>query len=240
MKNVVSIKSLICPVYNLFLNESNSCDQIPSLCTYIRTSSTHRRCLGIYKLERNFVRIRQLALVDDYEEKYFNASECLLQIDRTGQNLLCRCNSNNCTLDWRIEREFLQGIEQNSNSWFVPLLITFVILLVVIILLMIFIHCWNRRRRRDEKTKGLFFGNCPSMSTNISNTEIDEFLSSTGHSQSIVSHGKTSVIYRTWTTGKESCSNEKKLVAVKLYHQQDLFENELHILRTIEHSTIIK
>lgn len=236
--NFLFTNSLICPVYNLFHNETQTCEQISSLCTYIHTSSPHRRCLGIYQFHSNSIRIRQLALLDDYEGKYANTSKCLLEIDRTGQNLLCRCNTNNCTFNWRIDRQFLQRIETIDDNWRIPLMITFGIIVLVFILLIVMNYFWKRTRK--EKSDGGFFGQCPSISTNISNTEIEEFLASNSDSQSILHHGKTSIIYRTWTTGKETYPNEKKLVAIKLHHQQDLFDNEFQILRMIDHSSIIK
>jgi hypothetical protein len=236
---------LICPVYNLFNNETDA------NCTYVQTQSIHRRCLGIYTFDKNFkirenlIRIRQLALVDDYEGKYLNATECILDIDKTGSNLLCRCNSDNCTLKWRTDQnlteKFYWKINLESNNWFIPLLIALFIIVNIVILIIIINHCWMKKRR--EKDTRSFFENLSLASTNISNAEIDEFLSSNPTYQSIISHGKTSIIYRAWTTGKGSLSHEKKLVAVKLYHGQEhknLFENEVQILRMINHSTIVK
>jgi serine/threonine-protein kinase RIO1 len=102
-------------------------------------------------------------------------------------------------------------------------------------------YCWFRRRK--EKDDQSFLATISSVSTNISNTEIDEFLSSNPTYQSIISHGKTSIIYRASTTGKGNVQHEKKFVAVKLYHGEKyktIYENEVQILRMIHHSTIIK
>jgi len=247
----LNIKSLICPVYNLFNNETNICDNNFSLCTYIRTKSIHRRCLGIYtfdKNSKNFICIRQLALVDDYEDKYLNITECILDIDKTGNNLLCRCNSNNCTLKWKIDQNFnkkfsqkINLLNEKYNNWFIPLIITCFIIINIIIFIIILNYCWYTKRK--EKDIQSFLENLSSASTNISHAEIDEFLSSNPTYQSIISHGKTSIIYRAWTTGKGNIQHEKKLVAVKLYHGQqykNIFENEVQILKMIHHSTIIK
>jgi hypothetical protein len=244
----LNVKSLICPVYNLFNNETDTCDRS---CIYLRTHSIHRRCLGIYTFDKNFktkeilIRIRQLALVDDYEGKYSNITECILDIDKTGSNLLCRCNSDNCTLKWRTDqnltKKFYRKINLESNNWFILLIVVLFIIVNIIILIIIINYCWYRKRK--EKDTRSFFENLSSVSTNISNAEIDEFLSSNPTYQSIISHGKTSIIYRAWTTGKGNLSNEKQLVAVKLYHGQEyknLFENEVQILRMINHSNIVK
>jgi len=225
-----------------------------SLCTYIRTQSIHRRCLGIYTFDKNFktkenlICIRQLALVDDYEEKYSNITECILDIDKTGSNLLCRCNSDNCTLKWKTDQNFNKNfyqkinlLNQKYNNWVIPLLIIFFIIMNIIIFIIIMNYCWYAKRK--EKHTRSFLENLSSASTNISNAEIDEFLSSNPTYQSIISHGKTSIIYRAWTTGKENLKHDKKLVAVKLYHEQqykNIFENEVQILKMIHHSTIIK
>jgi hypothetical protein len=102
-------------------------------------------------------------------------------------------------------------------------------------------YCWYAKRK--EKHTRSFLENLSSASTNISNAEIDEFLSSNPTYQSIISHGKTSIIYRASTTGKGNVQHEKKFVAVKLYHGEKyktIYENEVQILRMIHHSTIIK
>ena len=236
--------SLVCPVYNLLNNETNTCDKNASLCTYIQSQSNNRRCLGLYTFDQNcprkekFIRIRQLALFDDYEGKYSNITECNLDIDRTGNHLFCRCNSDNCTLKWRTDQNFPEKfsrkiINQKSNNWFLPLLITFFIIINIIILIIILNYCWLKKDT----------ANLSSVSTNISNAEIDEFLSSNPTYQSIISQGKTSTIYCAWTTSKGNFQAEKIPVAVKLYHRQEyknLFENEVQILRMIHHSSIIK
>jgi len=250
----LNIKSLICPVYNLFNNETDTCDNNSTLCTYIKTRSIHRRCLGIYAFDKNLktkktlIHIRQLALVDDYEEKYSNLTKCTLEIDKTGNNLLCRCNSDNCTLKWEVDQNFnkrfyqkINLLNQKYNNWFIPLIIIFFIFINIIILIIIINYCWYAKRK--EKDSQSFLENLSSVSTNISNAEIDEFLSSNPTYQSIISHGKTSIIYRASTTGKGNLQHDKKLVAVKLYHEQqykNIFENEVQILKMIHHSTIIK
>jgi hypothetical protein len=252
----LNTKSLICPVYNVFNNETstiNSCDKNSSLCTYIITQSTHRRCLGIYTFDNNFqtketlIHIRQLALVDDLEDKYLNTTQCILDVDKTGSNLLCRCNSNNCTLKWQTSTNLniklyqkLTNRKQEYSNWFIPLLMIFLIIICIIILIII-IKCWYYKKRK-EKDDQSYLATISSASTNYSNIEIDEFLSSNPTYQSIISHGKSSIIYRAWTTGKGSFQDEKKLVAVKLYHGQqykNIFENEVQILRMIHHSSII-
>jgi hypothetical protein len=255
------IQSLICPVYNVFNNETstiNSCDKNSSLCTYISTQSTHRRCLGIYtfdnnlKTKENLIRVRQLALVDDFEDKYFNNTDCILDVDKTGSNLLCQCNSNNCTLIWQtatnLNQKFYQKITnriQEYSNWCLPLTITLFIIIIIFICILIFIAImkYYYYKRRKEKGDQSYLATISSASTNISNIEIDEFLSSNPTYQSIISHGKSSIIYRAWTTGKGNIQHDKKLVAVKVYHEQqykNLFENEVQILRMIHHSSIIK
>lgn len=223
LAKILFTNALICPVYNLFHNETHTCEQISSLCTYVHTLSPHRRCLGIYQLKKNIIRIRQLAILDDYEGKYINRNECLLEIDRTGQNLLCRCNSNNCTFNWRIDRQILPRIEAVYQNW----LISLTILGIVLVLFIGMICLWKRTTKEKHP------GYCPSMTTDISNIEIEEFLASNSHTQSILHHGKSSIIYRTST-------HEKNQIIVKLSHQHESFENEFQILRIIDHSNIIK
>ncbi|CAF3375972.1 unnamed protein product [Rotaria sp. Silwood1] len=258
-----NIQSLVCPVYNVFNNETsiiNSCDKNFSLCTYIRTQSNYRRCLGIYTFDKNFktkenlISIRQLALVDDFEEKYSNITECILDVDKTGTNLLCRCNSNNCTLKWKTAENLNQKFylkhklikQYEYNNWFFSLIIILFIVIIIIfisIIIIIMIMKYKWYKKTYEKDDRSFLANISCASTNISNTEIDEFLSSNPTYQSIISHGKNSIIYRAWTTEKDNLQHEKKLVAVKVYHSQqykNIFENEVQILRMIDHSAIVK
>ncbi|CAF2780279.1 unnamed protein product [Rotaria sp. Silwood2] len=257
----LNIQSLICPVYNVFNNETsiiNSCDKNFSLCTYITTQLNYRRCLGIYTFDKNLktkntlISIRQLALVDDFEEKYSNITECILDVDKTGINLLCRCNSNNCTLKWKTAENLNQKIclkhksikQYEYNKWFLSLMIILFIAIImfisIIIIIIIIKYKWYKKRY--EKDDRSFLANISCASTNISNTEIDEFLSSNPTYQSIINHGKNSIIYRAWTTEKDNLQHEKKLVAVKVYHSQqykNIFENEVQILRMIHHSAIV-
>ncbi|CAF4612909.1 unnamed protein product [Rotaria sp. Silwood1] len=211
------------------------------LIIFFITQSNYRRCLGIYTFDKNFktkenlISIRQLALVDDFEEKYSNITECILDVDKTGTNLLCRCNSNNCTLKWKtaenlnqkfyLKHKLIKQYEYNN---------------CIIIIIMIMKYKWYKKTY--EKDDRSFLANISCASTNISNTEIDEFLSSNPTYQSIISHGKNSIIYRAWTTEKDNLQHEKKLVAVKVYHSQqykNIFENEVQILRMIDHSAIV-
>ncbi|CAF4483611.1 unnamed protein product, partial [Rotaria magnacalcarata] len=257
----LNIQSIICPVYNFFNNETNiihSCDRNVSLCTYITTQSNSRRCLGIYTFNKNLetienlISIRQLGIVDDFEEKYSNTTECILDVDKTGSHLLCRCNSNNCTLKWKTAENLHENLYQKHKlmkpyeyfNWFFPLMITLTIIIIIfisIIIIVIILKC-NMYRKRHEKEYQSYLANTSVASTNISNAEIDEFLSSNPTYQSIISHGKSSIIYRAWTTGKESLPHEKKLVAVKLYHSpqyKNVFENEVQTLRMVHHTAIV-
>ena len=256
----LTIHSLVCPIYNLFNNETStisSCDKSSSLCTYIITRSNYRRCLGIYtfdvntRTKENSIRIRQLALVDDFEEKYLNDTECILDIDKTGNNLLCRCNSNNCTLKWKKAENFNKQFHQiqqlikqhkhrNRSSSLMIILIITIMSFISLFLIIMSIKCnWYIKKRQETDVRS-FLANISFASTHVSNADIDEFLSSNPTYQSIISHGKNSIIYRAWTTGKE---HEKRLVAVKVYHSKhykNIFENEVQILRICHHSTIVK
>ncbi|UJR10503.1 hypothetical protein I4U23_014706 [Adineta vaga] len=251
--------SLICPVYNIFNNETStlpSCDKNVSLCTYITTQSITRRCLGIYtidndsKTKTHLIRIRQLAMLDDFEGKYLNITECILDVDQTGNNLLCRCNSDNCTLKWKAAENLYNRISYNEtlfkyqeeNNWFLPLMIIiFVISFISIIVLIVIVKHHGFHKENDKDNRSLL-ANLSTTSTNVSHAEIDEFLSSNPTYQSIISHGKTSIIYRAWMTDKGNFQYEKKPVAVKVYHGQDyrnLFDNEIQILRIVHHSAIV-
>ena len=125
---IFSSHSLVCPIYNVYNNESSpieSCIDNSSQCTYWNghTSSSSRRCLGIYTFDNNMknkehrIRIRQLAVVDDLEMRYVNRTQCFLDIDRTGQNLLCRCNSDNCTLKWQTAENFPHELFQRRDDF---------------------------------------------------------------------------------------------------------------------------
>ncbi|CAF2521700.1 unnamed protein product [Rotaria sp. Silwood2] len=110
---------------------------------------------------------------------------------------------------------------------------------IIIIIIIIKYKWYKKRYEKDDRS---FLANISCASTNISNTEIDEFLSSNPTYQSIINHGKNSIIYRAWTTEKDNLQHEKKLVAVKVYHSQqykNIFENEVQILRMIHHSAIV-
>ncbi|CAF1110105.1 unnamed protein product [Adineta steineri] len=215
-----------------------------------------RRCLGIYTFDKNLnknehlIRIRQLAFVDDFEDKYTNITECILDVDKTGSNLLCRCNSDNCTLKWKTADNLNEKIYHNQNiikqqeysNWFLPLMISLSIITIIIFLSVIIFIQYHGIKKRNEKDNRSFLTNISTTSTNISNIEIDEFLSSNPPYQSIISQGKTSTIYRALTTRKETFQHEKKLLAIKVYHGQqykNLFDNELQILRMIHHPSII-
>ncbi|CAF1022569.1 unnamed protein product [Adineta steineri] len=215
-----------------------------------------RRCLGIYTIDKNLnknkhlIRIRQLAFVDDFEDKYTNITDCILDVDKTGSNLLCRCNSDNCTLKWKTADNLNEKIYHNQNiikqqeysNWFLPLMISLSIIMIIIFISVIIFIKYHGIKKRNEKDNRSFLTNISTTSTNISNIEIDEFLSSNPPYQSIISHGKTSTIYRALTTRKETFQHEKKLLAIKVYHGQqykNLFNNELQILRMIHHPSII-
>ena len=263
----VRSQCLICPVYNVFNNETSAarpCYDNASSCTYVTSPSSIHRCLGIYTFDNasrtaeTRIRVRQLAVMDDFEGKYLNRTECVLDIDRMGQNLLCRCNSDNCTLHWHTATNFnyetLQQrypfdqrfIEQaNDGTWSLPLLIVFSILLLtlVVVLISLLTAKWLQYQRRNEKDDRSFFTDLSSASTNTYSNEIEEFLSSELPSQSLISQGKTSTIYRAWTTGRGNLSQEKKLVAIKVYHgsqYKHLFENEIELLRIVDHPAVVK
>lgn len=256
----LNVQSLTCPVYNILNNETyviDSCNQNSSLCTYSLSHTSHRRCLGIYtfvndaKTKQSFIHIRQLAFVDDFEDKYLNTSECVLDVDKTGNNLLCRCNSDNCTLKWRKAEDLTRRLDEKQmgfnetllrqeqySNWFAPIIMILVIVIILVASMVSFLIIvkYHADAKRNEK-------NISSISTNLSNAKIDEFLSSNPTYQSIISHGKSSTVYRAWTTEKENLHDEKKLVVVKVYHEQsykNMFENEVQILRMIHHSAIIK
>ncbi|CAF1055582.1 unnamed protein product [Adineta steineri] len=215
-----------------------------------------RRCLGIYTFDKNLnkkehlIRNRQLAFVDDFENKYTNITECILDVDKTGSNLLCRCNSDNCTLKWKTADNLNEKIYHNQNiikqqeysNWFLPLMISLSIITIIIFISVSIFIKYHGIKKRNEKDNRSFLTNISTTSTNISNIEIDEFLSSNPPYQSIISHGKTSTIYRALTTRKEIFQHEKKLLVIKVYHGQqykNLFDNELQILRMIHHPSII-
>lgn len=247
--------SLVCPVYNVFNNATRTiqtCDTGHSLCTYMKTRSTSRRCLGIYAFETALsIRIRQLAMIDDFEDVYSNATKCILDADRTGQSLLCRCNSDNCTLAWKIADRVDHRIFANSNlikqpevsNWLLPLTITCAMVISIAIIVLILMIRYHRCSGRREKIDRSFLADLSSASTSVSNAEIDEFLSSSPTYESIISRGKTSTIYRAWMTGKGYDEHEKRSVAVKLYHGQEhraLFENEVQILKIVQHAAIVR
>ena len=235
---IFNVQCLICPIYNLCNNETNHSSQY----TFIRSERNVHRCLGIYFFDQQTIRIRQLAFVDDYENRYENQTDCSLDIDRMGTSLLCRCNSDNCTLNWKmnslIDKKFPienRQINFNNQIWLISLLL----IVFGIFLLLIYVLFRLLKSRQDKVEKDIFYENLSSTSTNISNAEIDEFLSSNPTYQSILHQSQTNTVYRASTTYQ----HEKKLVAVKLYHGQqykNLFENELQILQMIHHSSIVK
>ena len=69
-------------------------------------------------------------VVDDLEGRCADRKDCVLDMDQTGQNLLCRCNSNNCTSKWQTsENIFRISVEENTHRqkvhnyrWAVPIL----------------------------------------------------------------------------------------------------------------------
>lgn len=261
-------QSLICPVYNVYNNETSSilsCEDHSSSCTYTVVPSLFRRCLGLYTFDSDVhvkekqIRIRQLAVVDDLDDRYANRTDCVLDIDRTGQNLLCRCNSNNCTLKWQtaenfdndllgkrrdIHRSFITEAGEDNN-WFLPIsLILFIVILCTLALILVIIsYTYRRRQQQREKDDRSFFTDFSSASTSPSHSDIDEFLSSDATCQSIINQGKSSIVYRAWSTGKGGSEYEKKLVAVKVYRGIDykqIAENEIEILRLVDHPAIIR
>ena len=232
--------SLICPIYNIDKNETDFiqfCNESTHRCSYSIENSTFRRCLGLYQFEKNQIVIRQLAVLDDFENRYVNRTECVLEIDRTGQNLLCRCNSNRCTLNWRTSNNVSDQLfdrkaqisspiieEKLDKNWFLPLMIlcsTLTLAGIVITAILLVPRC---RKSTDKDLQ-------PSNITDLSTTDFNElFLSS-----SIVTQGKHSLIYRT--------SSIDQTLAIKLYQGNQskcLFENELTILRMVRHSSIIR
>ena len=262
---VLPTQSLICPVYNVYNNETSpilSCDDHSSSCTFTVVPSLFRRCLGLYTFDSDVqvkekrIRIRQLAVVDDLEDRYGNRTHCILDIDKTGQNLLCRCNSNNCTLKWQtaetfdnellekrrdIHRSFITEAGE-ENNWFLPITLILFIVILSTLALMLLIISYNYRRRVEKHDRS-FFTDFSSASTSTSHTDIDEFLSSNATCEAMINEGISSIIYRAWTAGKGGSEHERKLVAVKVYRGMEykqIAENEMEILRLVDHPAIIR
>jgi hypothetical protein len=270
---VIPLKGLICPVYNLDNNETKtiaSCNDTSVVCTYRTVVSTdRRRCLGIYMFDdltsstADRIRIRQLAIVDDIDNRYVNRTHCILDIDRTGKNLLCRCNTNYCTLHWRTashadEDDIRRTLRMRTSRpmiadddrihWWLPLIFVVAVLLPIVIIVVVGVVLCNYRHSSIDKLERSYSNNDRSLpSTCMSNIDIEEFLSSNPTYQSMISHSKTSHIYRASmaisNNDDESQTNKKKHVAVKVYHCQQyksMFDNEVEILRLVHHSTIVK
>lgn len=225
------------------------CPENSSLCSFWTSeNSSNRRCLGIYAFDENFsqkiprIRIRQLAIVDDFEKRYVNRTQCVLDVDRTGQNLLCRCNSDNCTLKWRTAEKFAQqNVFQRSfvekrddRQWIFVFPIVVVVLLTSIIVFLTISMKTNRKQKENEKENR-------SFSTNLSNSEIEEFLSSKTIFESMISQSKTNKIFR---FSLDDDDVEKKEIVVKMFNNEisskNLYENEIEILRLVEHSSIVQ
>jgi len=159
---IFNVQCLICPIYNLFNNETNHSSQY----TFIRSERNVHRCLGIYFFDQQTIRIRQLAFVDDYENRYENQTDCSLDIDRMGTSLLCRCNSDNCTLNWKmnslIDKKFPienRQINFNNQIWLISLLL----IVFGIFLLLIYVLFRLLKSRQDKVEKDIFYENLSSM-----------------------------------------------------------------------------
>ena len=131
--------------------------------------------------------------------------------------------------------------QREDTQWFIPIImmLTIVIIITLIFTLLVLSHHYRKRREKDN---GSYSTHLSSASTNLSNVDIDEFLSSNATYESMISHGKTSIIYQATMKTKDNSEHEKKLVAVKVYHDQQyksMFENEVEILRIIHHSAIV-
>ena len=204
---------------------------------------TQNACLGVYYNESGNIFIKQLGTIHS-DKQCLLSKQCILDIDPlNSQSFSCCCSSDNCTLDWQIifttttttttfrsiltNNSTIKNVlinEQNDFLW--KLFVIIFIIMIILILIMFTFGLWKVLKTKQHKnSKSVIKSSSSSSSSSIEHL----FFSA----QQII-NGKNSTVY------KANFHNE--IIALKLYNQTNIlmWKNEVNLLQSIKHESIIK
>ena len=237
--NLINLSSaLVCPTYLPHQQNASQYRLIKSCqtdCQFPTVDENHVVCLGIYSNYSGEIFIRQLGAISS-DKQCLMTKQCILERDlMKSQTFTCCCSTDNCTLNWTsisparaiaINSTTINNvviIEQEYFSWKLFLII-FIFLMIIILITFIF-SLWKSLKTSNRKKNRTSFLKSPSSASLMEQL----FFSA----QEIVI-GKNSTVY------KAIIKND--VAALKVYKQTKLlmWKNEVTILRSIKHESIIK
>ena len=200
-----------------------------SNCSFQLIEDDRDACLGIYYNHSGEIFIKQLGIIHR-DERCSQSEQCILDLDQLNpQMFTCCCTTDNCTLTWTslspsttsTTRNPLKIIhfEENSFSWQLFVIII-LCLFSVILLIVLFIWCQPLHHQREKNV---------SRSLRKSLSVENLFFSA----QQLVL-GKNSIIYKGIF--------HHDIIALKVYQNThvSIWTNEMILLKSIEHDSIIK
>jgi hypothetical protein len=233
--------ALVCPIYSprkTNTSENRLIKTCHSNCSFSYVLENDNACLGVYYNYSGEILIKQLGIIHS-DEQCSTSKQCILDIDvLNSQSFSCCCSTDNCTLNWKrtplqttTYRSILMNnttiintiiIEQEHSSW--KLFLIIFISMMIIILITFTFSLWKSFRTIHENKDNTSFIKSPSLSL------MEQLFFS---AQQIII-GKNSTIYK-------AMFNED-IVALKVYNQTNIlmWKNEVTLLRSIKHESIIK
>ncbi|CAM4805458.1 unnamed protein product [Rotaria magnacalcarata] len=234
--NLINIfYTLVCPIYPSRKINSHQFQSIKSCdtnCTFSSVLEKHDACLGVYYNYSGIILIKQLD-VSYSDVQCLTSKKCLLEIDsKNSQSFSCCCTTDNCTLDWQTitttttyRTIFINPtatiesiiIIEDQYSWkLLFIIITFIIIIVLITFGLCLWKSWGNKYENENKK---------SFSPSIE----DLFFSAQQ-----LNIGKSSIVYKAIL--------EHDIAALKVYNQANMliWKNEIAILKSIKHESIIK
>ncbi|CAF0888006.1 unnamed protein product [Adineta ricciae] len=237
--NLINLSSaLVCPTYLPWQQNASQYRLIKSCqtdCQFPTVDENHAVCLGIYSNYSGEIFIKQLGAISS-DKQCLMSKQCILERDMMkSQTFTCCCSTDNCTLNWTsmsparaiaINSTTINNvviIEQEHFSWKLFLMI-FIFLMIIILITFIF-SLWRSLKTSNKKKNKTSFLKSPSSTSLMEQL----FFSA----QEIVI-GKNSTVYK--------AIFKKDVAALKVYKQTNLlmWKNEVTILRSIKHESIIK
>ncbi len=246
--NLINVfHALVCPIYlprTLNFQQPTLIQTCQSNCTYHNVTDKFSACLGVYYNSSGAILIKQLGVIFS-DRQCSTSKQCILDVDALNpQSFSCCCSSDNCTLDWRsvstttttttTSRSMLihqqpaiknvLNTEQNYFSW--KLLLLLFLFFMIILLIILTIALWKSLRNHPEKKDQ----NALIKSTLTPAISIESFFASAQQ----IAIGKNSLVYKgIWN---------HELVAWKVYKPTNMliWQNEMTLLKSIKHDSIIK
>lgn len=232
--------ALVCPIYlprrklRPYPQDSliQTCDD---QCLFEIATESSSACLGVYTNHSGDIWIKQLGVISS-DEQCLTSKECLLDADLlNSQSFSCCCSSDNCTLKWRnlprissttrtifIKETGMIDVESNQNSWkFFLILFLFILILLLIIFTFTLWKSFHHEEPNSDQQSFLK----PSLSP---------FIEQLFFSAQLINTSQNTIVYRTMM------DNTSMVLKVYQSTNMSLWKNEITLLKSIEHDSIIK